>query len=78
MQAEKTAKRSRSTKDVRIPDGPWLNLIEGAAWARMSYSRFVAAGNRAEFPVYLIPGSKRDKRVKKTDIDAWLGSQRAN
>ncbi len=64
------------TSEIRIPEGEWLTLKEGAAYARMSYPNFTQAVKRGELPAYLLPGHTRTKRVKKSDLDSWLGSFR--
>lgn len=65
------------TAEVRIPEGDWLTLREGAAYARMSYQNFTQAVRRGEIPSYVPPGYTRTKRVSKKDIDDWIRSHRA-
>lgn len=65
------------TSEVRIPEGEWLTLKEGAAYARMSYQNFTQAVKRGEIPSFIPPGYTRTKRVRKTDIDVWMSSARS-
>lgn len=60
--------------EVCVPEGEWLTMAEGAAYARMSYPNFTAAVKRGELPSYVPPGYTRTKRLKKKDIDAWMQS----
>lgn len=62
------------TEEVRIPDGPWLTLREGAAYARMSYPNFTQAVKHGDIRSFSVPGYSRTRRVRKEDIDAWLRS----
>ncbi|CAN5868102.1 hypothetical protein BH18ACT11_BH18ACT11_25050 [soil metagenome] len=64
------------TSEVRIPEGEWLTLREGAAYARMSYQNFTQAVKKGEIPGYVPPGYTRTKRVKKADVDTWIESRR--
>lgn len=68
------SKKSYSIQDVKIPDGEWLTMIEGAAYTRTGYARFVEACNRNEFPNYNKPGEGKKLRrlVRKADLDAWV------
>ena len=74
MSESKTAKgkKSYSTKNVPIPQGPWLTVLEAAAYARVSYVRMIQAANDGEIPVHNVPKARNSKRVRKADVDEWL------
>ena len=74
MTEPKTRKgaKSYSIKNVHVPDGEWLTLLEGAAYARVAYAPFTKSAKAGELPTYHVPGSKNSKRVRKSDIDKWL------
>lgn len=67
---------SQSIKNIKVPESEWLTLIEGAAYTRTGYSRFVQAANRSEFPTYVKPGGskKKGRLVRKRDLDVWVMS----
>ena len=70
-------KYSYSIKGVEIPDTEWLTLLQGAAYANMSYHRFTAMVKTGAMRSYeKQPGSKR-RVVSKTDIDHYRRSHPA-
>lgn len=71
----KTSK-SYSIKNVKIPEGPWCTLLEGAAYARVAYAAFTKAAREEQLPVYIAPATENGRRVHKADIDAWLSQTR--
>lgn len=74
MTGAKTAKgnKSYSTKNVPIPEGEWLTLLEAAAYARVSYVRMTKAAKNRELPVYGVPEARNSRRLRKSDVDRWL------
>ncbi len=64
-------KYSYSIKGVTVPEGPWLNLLQGAAYLGISYARFSTKVKAGEIPSYRVPGGKR-RRVRKSDLDKYL------
>jgi hypothetical protein len=71
----KAKKYSYSIRGVKIPEGEWLTLLEGAAYARINYARFTVLVGSGEIPSYVEPGKTR-KRVRKSDIDTWWTTHR--
>lgn len=76
--AEATKKKySYSIKGVEIPDSEWLDLLQGAAYANMSYHRFTTMVKDGTMRSYeKQPGSRR-RVVSKTDIDHYRRSHPA-
>lgn len=56
---------------MKIPEGEWLTLLEGAAYARINYATFTHLVKEGGMPSYKEPGKHR-RKVRKTDIDTYL------